>query len=551
MTAELNEFVISAMESLDCPRSVTLSIMARYGMWRELLELPLSPGDYADPEAYFLAAQSHAFVKKLDCLPGFGAAERLKTCIDKWWASEHACAKTNLRLMPFLLNESSDPAEEAIFGFIGRVRKNVAEILGSSPPPTWEGCFGPGATVSDNAAHTTVPDKMSSIPTFTTNALYHLVPWSGTMWATSVVGIEKSPERVRGNVFFSVPKDSLTDRPCAKEPSINGFYQRGLGIVMAAKLARAGLDLRYGKDRHMQDACEASYNNLAATIDLSSASDTICRNLVKLLLPNGWFEALSALRSPTTLIGGKVVFLEKFSSMGNGFTFELETAIFAGIVMACCPGSVLGGNVMVFGDDIIVPVEFYDECVWALRFFGFQPNPKKSFGSGSFRESCGGDYFHGVAVRPHFQEILPYEPQHYLSLANGIRRACQGGNPLARWARLRRVWLRTVDQLPSEIRACRGPEALGDIVLHSPEWRRRWRGQIGFVRVYRPIGPRGRKSLGVETGFSDLAILASAVYGAVAFPPWRAIGGRFPDPKQRGWALRGATGYKLGWVPYS
>jgi hypothetical protein len=453
--------------------------------------------------------------------------------------------------MPFLLNESPDSNGEAIHGFISRVRKIVVDILGESPPSSWEGRFGPGATVSDNAAHTTVPDKMSSVPTYTTNALYHLIPWSGTLWATSVASVEKAPERVRGNVFFTVPKDSLTDRPCAKEPSLNGFYQLGLGAVMKSRLLKAGIDLRHGKDRHMQAACEASRDGSSATIDLSSASDTVCRNLVKLLLPKGWYEALESLRSPTTKVGKDVVYLEKFSSMGNGFTFELETVIFCGLVMACCPGSILGGDVMVFGDDIIVPTQFFRDCVSVLRFFGFTPNPKKSFGSGPFRESCGGDYFCGTAVRPHFQEILPYEPQHYISLANGIKRASQGGDSLARWRRLRRLWFRTVDQLPTSIRACRGPSALGDIVLHSPEWTRRWRGQIGYVRVYRPIAPTDRKGLAVESGFSDAALLASAVYGATAFPPWRIVGGRLPHPSRRGWALRGTLGYKLGWVPYS
>ncbi len=547
MTAELLDYVVSTMERLDCPRSLTLAIHARYGAWKELLELPLYPGDYGCAESYFLAAQSHALLKKLTCIPTSGASERRKKCVEKWWASEHACAKTNLRLDPFLRNELNHSDDERIYGFIDRVRKNVVEILGESPPPTWEGRFGPGATVSDNSAHTTVPDKTSSTPTLTPNALYHLVPWSGTQWATSVVSLGKAPEIVRGNGFFTVPKDALIDRPCAKEPSLNGFFQLGLGALMKRRLGKAGLDLRHGKEIHVQAAQAASFNGLNATIDLSSASDTVSRNLVKLLLPYRWFQALDSLRSPFTVIDSDVVRLEKFSSMGNGFTFELETVLFASIVQACCPGSILGVDVLVFGDDIIVPSSSYCECVAALRFFGFSPNPKKSFSTGPFRESCGGDFFQGVAVRPHFQEIIPNEPQHYLSLANGLRRSGMREGGASRQAVVRQLWFWSIDHLPKHIRDCRGPEALGDIVLHSPEWKTRWRGQIGYVRVYRPCRPL----LARVNGFSDYAVLAAATYGALSDPPWRAIEGRFPSDSRRGWALRGATGYKLGWTAYS
>jgi hypothetical protein len=446
------------------------------------------------------------------------------------------------------LNESEDSTTERIHEFIVRAKNLMVDLLGDSPPLTWEGKFGPGATVSDNSAHTTVPDKTSSVPTFTPNALYHLVPWSGTLWATSVAGLGYTPRSVRGNAFFSVPKDSTIDRPCAKEPSINGFYQTGLGAVMKRRLLKAGINLRDGKEIHMRVACEASLNGQFSTIDLSSASDTVCKNLVKLLLPDRWFQALNSLRSPTTVMDGKTIVLEKFSSMGNGFTFELETAIFAALAGASLENPVFGWNVFVYGDDIIVPSDSYRDCLSVLRFFGFEPNLKKSFGNGPFRESCGGDFYNGVAVRPHFQEIIPYGPESYISFANGIRRVglAKGSTP-HRWSVLRRLWFKGVDSLPKQIRDCRGPEALGDIVIHDKTWKTRWRGQIGYIRVYRPLRP----NLARVNGFSDAAILAAATYGATTTPSWNPVDGRFPSDRLRGWSLRGATGYKLGWVAYS
>jgi hypothetical protein len=60
----------------------------------------------------------------------------------------------------------------------------------------------------------------------------------------------------------------------------------------------------------------------------------------------------------------------------------------------------------VFGDDIIVPTKAYERTLRLLRLLGFTPNPEKSFGSGSFRESCGHDYYHGYNVRPVFVRKL-------------------------------------------------------------------------------------------------------------------------------------------------
>jgi len=131
-------------------------------------------------------------------------------------------------------------------------------------------------------------------------------------------------------------------------------------------------------------------------LDLKNASDSVARRLVELLLPKRWFEVLNDLRSPTTLIGNQVVLLEKFSSMGNGFTFELETLVFLAIVLALNPAHKAGKNVFVYGDDIICPTRSSSDVIAALSFFGMTVNKEKSFTYGMFRESCGRDYFNGA-----------------------------------------------------------------------------------------------------------------------------------------------------------
>jgi hypothetical protein len=161
--------------------------------------------------------------------------------------------------------------------------------------------------------------------------------------------------------------------------------------------------------------------------------------------------------------------LEKFSSMGNGFTFELETLIFA--TLARTVVSMNGGDpsrVSCYGDDLIVPSSDYKDVMAALRMFGFQPNMKKTFAEGPFRESCGGDYWAGVPVRGLQLENLPDEPQHWIALAYGLRRVAMLSLPhLNRWSVVKRAWLRALDAIPVAIRRLRGPEYLGDIVIHD------------------------------------------------------------------------------------
>jgi len=90
--------------------------------------------------------------------------------------------------------------------------------------------------------------------------------------------------------------------------------------------------------------------------------------------------------------------------MGNGFTFELLTTCICAIVHGAT-GLLPGKDFWVFGDDLIVPIDKNEEAVKALVEFGFIPNREKSFAEGSFRESCGGDFFCGINVRPKYIRV--------------------------------------------------------------------------------------------------------------------------------------------------
>lgn len=403
---DVRDAALSLCEGLATPISLSVAILIRYGEWDTLAAKQLDPLHYVSSEHYWRDAASVSFLRKLEELPT--SVDRKAAAYKSFFECEAQCYRANERLSPFLYSAYADE-DRGVHSFILCARKYIREWLGAFPD-IFEGRFGPGATYGDKGKLTTVPDKMSSRPTLTASALGVLFPWSSTAWASACAVDGRTPEFVRGNRFTTVPKDSLKYRGIAIEPSLNLFYQLGLGRKIRARLLRAGIDLQNGQDIHRRVACEASIRGHMSTLDLSNASDTVCRNLVKLLLPTKWFEGLDSLRSPTTEVDGKRVVLEKFSSMGNGFTFELETLIFSGLCAAALESSGLhvdlGENLLVYGDDIIVPSECSSIVISALQFFGMTPNKRKSFVNGPFRESCGGDFFLGRDVRPFFSERI-------------------------------------------------------------------------------------------------------------------------------------------------
>jgi hypothetical protein len=286
-------------------------------------------------------------------------------------------------------------------------------------------------------------------------------------------------------------------------------------------------------------------NGKWATIDLSSASDCVAESVVKIQLPPDWFELLDRTRSKFTLVNGKQVLLEKFSSMGNGFTFELETVIFLCIITGLSEDLRPGENVFVYGDDIIVPQEWAGAVLGALRWWGFMPNEAKTFVSGPFRESCGGDFFLGVDVRPYYWKEDISDPSRLISLANGLRRFQEKDYniPRSQKDRLRKVWFGVLDRIPSHIRVCRGPETLGDIVIHDLEskWDTRVKDSIRYLRCWKPA----KYAKVYLAKFHPDVIWASLLYGVETAGNSQNDESRFVVPRD------GVRGYSIGWVPFS
>jgi len=502
----VKKVAFETFKGIATPKALAAWMLLESGEWDQLANLEADPSNYLDAESYWRDASACSLLRKYEPLPT--SYDRKKVAEDNFVLCERSCFRANVRLYPFIEDLKDPQCQGGLHEFFIRARKNIALILGPCPDLV-SGRFGPGSTFSDRGNLSTIPDKMSSEPLFTPDAWPFLVPWSGTLWASACTDIGKVPKSIPGNRFLTVPKDATKFRGIAVEPSINVFYQLAYGKVIRSRLSRRGIHLDEGQDIHRRLACEASRKGHLATLDLKNASDTICRNLVKLLLPSSWFEVLDALRSKKTSFKGNFQLLEKFSSMGNGFTFELETLVFLGLMSALTGLDSLGRTVFAFGDDLILPTEFVDGLVSALRFCGLETNLKKSFSSGPFRESCGGDFFDGVAVRPFYLKDDPDQPASRIALANGLRK--NANSHIGRWLSLHDAWKEALWGIPTDIRRLRGPMALGDIVIHDDisRWVYHWESSIRYLKCYKPI-PRHKVRW---KGFAPSVTLASAVYG--------------------------------------
>lgn len=293
--------VIHVLEALcdrvSTPVSEAVRSLARAGEWAKLQELRVRPSDYSDGLSYWKDALVVDLLRKCD-LPT--DVDKEAVAVRTFWACEAQNYRTNERLTRFLdgSQQWDVPSDEHVAAFISLLRKEVGQVVGTLPL-TLTPRFSQGATYADTGKLTTAPDKMSSRPTITSGARVLLPIWERTMWCRGLVQdrpLRSDPRTVRGNIFFSVPKDGKTNRGCAKEPSINVGYQLDVGEQLKVRLKETvGIDLRDGQEEHRALAKRASLDGSLSTIDMSNASDTLCVALVQLCFRTDWYELLLSL----------------------------------------------------------------------------------------------------------------------------------------------------------------------------------------------------------------------------------------------------------------
>jgi hypothetical protein len=220
---------------------------------------------------------------------------------------------------------------------------------------------------------------------------------------------------------ISVPKTLDKPRIIAIEPTAMQYMQQALKREFEIQFKEPFL--KYGKRKkvnfshHFVDYSSQIPNQVMArigsrlgtnaTLDLSDASDSVSNLLVNILFtdhPNLWNGVQDTRSYLADVQGHGITPLTKFASMGSALCFPIEALVFTTIVFLGIQKSMRRplsrkllesfiGHVRVYGDDIIVPVEFATSVVSELENFGFTVSKHKSFWNGKFRESCGKDYY--------------------------------------------------------------------------------------------------------------------------------------------------------------
>lgn len=338
------------------------------------------------------------------------AADRQALALSKFASAEVTCGEFNSRLVDPWSRHSLNQS------VLRRARAICIELLGRFG---WESfpsrCgFGPGASVGLSRRESSQQNKWVASTHITPAA----IPYYSAFYRWAALPIPSLLEVSSGNRVTTVPKSFKTDRTIAIEPDWNMFLQKGVGALIRTRLQRRGILLPDAQDKNRALARLGSWTGHLATLDMSAASDTISAALVEMLLPEDWVKVIFDLRSPEgTLPSGESVTYAKVSSMGNGYTFELETLIFYALTLACCRKGDWH-NVAVYGDDIIVPTDSVPLLVDTLTSVGFAVNDSKSFWDGPFRESCGGHYWKGRDVTPFFIRRRPETKHDLIVLGN-------------------------------------------------------------------------------------------------------------------------------------
>lgn len=335
--------------------------------------------------------------------------DKTKAALERFAQAEALCAETNVRFETYFYGHR--PANEQVSRVIVRAREKIGKLLERLD---WDRVrsgftFTSGSSVKLSKACGTPIHKYSSNVEATSYSssivsdVFHPIHSCGD--------IVDGPELliVSGNKLACVSKNYKTHRIIAGEPSGQMYLQKGLHKELRRLLRMVGVNL--DSQRMNQDfALLGSLSGLIATVDMSMASDTVAKTVVEwfLSLNPDVYDFLERVRSKSGGFASHTVTYEKFSSMGNATTFEIESLIFWALATATCDVEKADSRfVAVYGDDVVIPNRCVPLFFDVLKECGFIPNERKTFfeenshpAAHRFRESCGKHYFRGEDVTP-------------------------------------------------------------------------------------------------------------------------------------------------------
>lgn len=394
---------------------------------KELTMASINPLDYSDPVSFGFDYACHTFLRKYVGLDT--GIDKQSEAFSKFGNSERKCSETNGNLQVAIVTGRLARIDSDI---LFRIKNKIAAVWGSpSFREIFDHCgWGPGSTSTLRGEKSTREDKMSQFPVsitpaaipYFTQVVSHDIQWLRHLLKQDVAGrcslLPSCFRSTQTSRLLTVPKDSGTDRTICAEPTANIYLQKGIGKYLRKRLKRFGVDL--DSQFVNQELARLAITLGLSTLDLKSASDTVAIMLCKLLCPSEMFELLNSLRTPSYRYKGVETRFHKFSSMGNGFTFELESLIFYAVVSSIAEAKGSDKPLGIYGDDIVCDRAIVPEVVMCLEDLGFELNMNKSFIDGRFFESCGKHYFDGHDVTPPYQKSEVSDDSEYIRLANRI-----------------------------------------------------------------------------------------------------------------------------------
>lgn len=386
------------------------------GFFKRVFDMDGRLLDDADPDTIYWIRQICRFFKK----PKIGCSPRRETQAIRNFVQ----VEEELRLQTDNIER-----DDNVLDFVSRLL--WSEVLSEPDSLSLVCCHGPGVTadryLSNERNRIRNWDDRSEL-SFPSDL--HCYPDYGYACEGSVEGsVESRSIRYRSlseelgvRVVF-VPKTLTAPRVIAIEPAHKQFMQQGvlkyiIPILESHKLTRKSL--RFSDQRPNQRlAYSSSIDRRLSTLDMKDASDRVHLHLVqRIFRHSGILEYLEDSRSlHATLPDGRNLVLWKFASMGSALCFPVEAMVFYTLIQSAMHQ--LDGIrpsfrsierysrlIDIYGDDIIVPVEYTDVVVRYLESFALKVNINKSFRNSLFRESCGADYYNGVSVKPVYARQL-------------------------------------------------------------------------------------------------------------------------------------------------
>lgn len=418
----------AVLRAVDSSLSKQMLSFLEKGDHNSLVAVKINALDYDDAEDF---RRDYLCVEFMSKFPHWKLGiNREEIALENFHDAERRCSASNEVLARAIDSPSTGVSTAS---YLYTAQRKIARLLG---PFSWDEAeqdfgFGPGATYALPRKLGDTYHKLGVRPEVTRECavLAYTALRRCPMWFKHVAAlgggdtIQDVFNIVPGNRITTVPKNAKTDRVIAIEPLMNMFIQKGIGGVIRRRLRRVGIDLT-DQTINQRLAREGSLNGRLATIDLSMASDTVSLMLCRELLPPDWFQAIELARSREGVLpdGSRIVY-QKVSSMGNGFTFEIESLIFWALCSAVIDFHAKEEKrLAVYGDDLVVPVECYEPVERLLNHCGFKLNEKKSYATGPFRESCGKHYFNGSDVSPFYVRDHIDDFMSTVLLCNNLRR---------------------------------------------------------------------------------------------------------------------------------